>query len=114
MAETKRIETPEQAEFREYCRTWLKDNHPGTPPVPIPQSALELKEPEAMAWLQEWQKSAWEAGLVGTDYSTEYGGRGKDGLQLIANQEMQRAKRFLQTVRPLRRQKIRLLLSPRR
>ena len=92
MAEAKRIETPEQAEFREYCRSWLRDNHPGTPPVPIPQSALELMDPDAMAWLKDWQKAAWQAGLVGTDYATEYGGGGRNGLQLIANQEMQRAK----------------------
>jgi alkylation response protein AidB-like acyl-CoA dehydrogenase len=91
MAEASRKETPEQAEFREYCRAWLADNHPGTPPVHIPQSALELKDPDAMAWLKEWQKSAWSAGLVGTDYNVEYGGGGRENLQLIANQEMQRA-----------------------
>ncbi len=26
-------DTPEQAEFRAHCRDWLKNNHPGQPPV---------------------------------------------------------------------------------
>jgi alkylation response protein AidB-like acyl-CoA dehydrogenase len=45
-----------------------------------------------MEWLQTWQKSAYDAGLIGCDYPVEYGGGGKDNCQSIANQEMQRAK----------------------
>jgi alkylation response protein AidB-like acyl-CoA dehydrogenase len=85
-------DSTEQAEFRAYCKQWLEDNHPGQPPVHIPQGALELSDPEALAWLQKWQKSAYDAGLVGVDYSEDCGGGGKTGCQAIANQEMQRAK----------------------
>ncbi len=85
-------DTPEQAEFRAYCQNWLAENHPGQPPVHIPQGALELSDPAALEWLQKWQKSAYEAGMVGADYSKDCGGGGHEGFQAIANQEMQRAK----------------------
>ena len=42
MADADRMDTPEQAEFRAYCRQWLSANHPGQPPVRIPLGALEL------------------------------------------------------------------------
>ncbi len=92
MSDAESKDTPEQAEFRAYCQKWLAENHPGQPPVHIPQGALELSDPEALAWLQKWQKSAYDAGLVGADYSKEAGGGGRTGCQAIANQEMQRAK----------------------
>ena len=92
MSEAERKDTPEQAEFRAHCRAWLADNHPGKPPVHIPQGALELSDPAALAWLQAWQKAAYDAGLVGADYSKETGGGGMTNCQSIANQEMTRAK----------------------
>ncbi|HIG41715.1 MAG: acyl-CoA dehydrogenase family protein [bacterium] len=85
-------DTPEQAEFRAHCQKWLAENHPGQPPVHIPQGALELSDPDAMEWLQQWQKSAYDAGLVGCDYAKASGGGGMTDCQSIANQEMQRAK----------------------
>ena len=92
MSEAESRDTPEQAEFRAHCRDWLANNHPGRPPVPIPQGALELSDPAALEWLQGWQKSAYDAGLVGADYSKETGGGGMTGCQAIANQEMSRAR----------------------
>ena len=32
-AEAGEQDTPEQAEFRAHCQEWLKNNHPGEPPV---------------------------------------------------------------------------------
>lgn len=92
MAEAEQKDTAEQAEFRAACRQWLADNHPGNPPVHIPQGALELSDPAALAWLQTWQKAAYDAGLVGCDYSADCGGGGKTNCQSIANHEMQQAK----------------------
>jgi len=86
------MDTPEQAEFRAHCQKWLAENHPGQPPVHIPQGALELSDPAALKWLKKWQKSAYDAGLVGADYSEDCGGGGKTDCQAIANQEMQKAK----------------------
>jgi len=85
-------DSPEQAEFRAHCQQWLADNHPGRPTVKLPQGALELSDPAALAWLQVWQKSAYDAGLIGCDYPKEFGGGGMTDCQTIANQEMQRAK----------------------
>ena len=67
MSESARKDTAEQAEFREYCRDWLKDNRPGDPPVRLPQTALEIMTTEQMDYLQAWQKAAYDAGLVGAD-----------------------------------------------
>ena len=92
MSEAEKKDTPEQAEFRAHARQWLADNHPGKPPVHIPQGALELSDPAALEWLQAWQKSAYDAGLVGADYSKETGGGGMTNCQAIANQEMTRAR----------------------
>jgi alkylation response protein AidB-like acyl-CoA dehydrogenase len=91
MSDAEKKDSPEQAEFREHCRNWLAENHPGDPPVRIPQGALELSDPAALTWLSKWQKSAYDAGLVGCDYAKEVGGGGRNGCQTIANQEMQRA-----------------------
>lgn len=82
-------DTPEQAEFREYCRNWLKDNLPPPAPVRLPQSPLEIMTTGQLDYLCAWQKAAYDAGLVGCDYPKEYGGGGHQGYQRIANQEMQ-------------------------
>ncbi len=92
MSDAQRKDTPEQAEFRQHCQAWLAANHPGRPPVKLPQGALELSDPDALDWLQKWQKAAYDAGLVGCDYPKEVGGGGMENCQAIANQEMQRAK----------------------
>ncbi len=92
MSEVEKKDTQEQAEFRAYCQEWLANNHPGRPSVRLPQGALELSDPVALAWLQKWQKSAYDAGLIGCDYPREVGGGGRANCQAIANEEMMRAK----------------------
>ena len=92
MADGLSNDTPEQAEFRAYCREWLENNHPGRPSIKLPQGALEVSDPDALSWLQGWQKSAYDAGLIGCDYPTEVGGGGRTNCQTIANQEMFAAK----------------------
>ena len=64
---------------------------PVGPTVKLPLGALELSNPDALAWLQKWQKSAYDAGLIGCDYPKELGGGGMENCQSIANAEMQRA-----------------------
>ena len=90
--DTKKV-TPEQTEFRQYCRDWLSKNDPGPPPVTLPQSAIEITTDAQMDYLRAWQKSAYDAGLVGCDYPKEYGGGGRTDCQRIANEEMQKAGR---------------------
>jgi hypothetical protein len=92
MSEDARKDTPEQAEFRQHCRDWLKDNRPSEPPVRLPQTALEIMTTEQLSYLQVWQKSAYEAGLVGCDYPQAVGGGGRTDCQRVANGEMIAAK----------------------
>jgi alkylation response protein AidB-like acyl-CoA dehydrogenase len=92
MSESAREDTPEQAEFRQYCRQWLQANKPGEPPVRLPLSPLEIMTREQLGYLQAWQKSAYEAGLVGCDYPVAVGGGGRKDCQRIANDEMIRAR----------------------
>ena len=92
MSERGKKDSPDQLSFRVHCQEWLEKNHPGDPPIKLPLGALELSEPESMEWLQKWQKSAYDGGLIGCDYPKTYGGGGLKDCQQIANQEMQRAK----------------------
>ena len=68
--------TAEQNEFREYARRWLEENRPPAPPERLPISALEVMTVGQRDYLQEWQGRCYEAGLIGCDYPTEYGGGG--------------------------------------
>ena len=83
--------TAEQEEFREYARRWLQENRPPTPPERLPISALEVMTVGQRDYLQEWQGRCYEAGLIGCDYPTEYGGGGHEGFQRIANREVSKA-----------------------
>lgn len=91
MSEAAKKDTAEQAEFRQYCKEWLKDNLPPPPPVRLPQGALEIMTTDQLDYLCAWQKAAYDAGLVGCDYPKEYGGAGRKDCQRVANEEMQRA-----------------------
>jgi alkylation response protein AidB-like acyl-CoA dehydrogenase len=88
MSESTSQDTPEQAAFRQHCRDWLQDNHPGEPTVRLPLSALEIMTPEQLSYLQGWQKSAYDAGLIGCDYPQDVGGGGRSDCQRVANEEM--------------------------
>jgi alkylation response protein AidB-like acyl-CoA dehydrogenase len=85
-------DTPEQAGFRQHCRHWLQANTPGEPPVRLPLSPLEIMTDAQLSYLQAWQKSAYDAGLVGCDYPVAVGGGGRSDCQRIANEEMIRAR----------------------
>ena len=88
MSESASKDTQEQVAFRQYCRDWLQDNRPGEPPVRLPLSPLEIMTPEQLSYLQDWQKSAYDAGLIGCDYPQEVGGGGREDCQRIANEQM--------------------------
>ena len=88
MSASARKDSPEQAEFRQYCRDWLAANRPPDPTVRLPLSALEIMTDEQLSYLQAWQKAAYDAGLVGCDYPVEVGGGGRKDCQRVANEEM--------------------------
>jgi len=91
MSENDSKDTLEQGKFRQHCRDWLCDNTPAEPSFRLPISALEIMTEEQLKYLKDWQKSAYDAGLVGCDYPIAYGGGGRTNCQRIANEEMQRA-----------------------
>jgi alkylation response protein AidB-like acyl-CoA dehydrogenase len=82
-------DSSEQAVFRQYCRQWVAKNKPADPPEVMPQAAIEIATHEQLEYLRAWQKSAYQAGLVGCDYPVKYGGGGRTDCQDIANEEMQ-------------------------
>jgi hypothetical protein len=41
-----------------------------------------------LSYLQDWQKAAYDAGLIGCDYPQDVGGGGRSDCQRIANEEM--------------------------
>ena len=92
MSEDKKRDTPEQEEFRRYCREWLASNVPPPPDFKPLKNGAEVATEEHLAYYSAWQKSAYDAGLVGCDYPVEYGGGGRTRCQSVANQEMLRAK----------------------
>jgi alkylation response protein AidB-like acyl-CoA dehydrogenase len=83
-----KCDTPEQAEFRDYCRRWLADNRPAVPSFRLPEYAIEVMTEEQRQYLCDWQKQCYQAGLVACDFPAAYGGGGHTGFQRIANQEL--------------------------
>ena len=81
-------DTPEQTEFRRYCRSWLEQSRPDPPPFRLPEYAIEVMTAEQREYLCAWQKKCYDAGLVGADYPVEYGGGGHTGFKRIASQEL--------------------------
>jgi len=84
-------ESPQQAEFRAYCRAWLDEHRPPPTKMPLPQAAYEVTAAEHRAYLVDWQAKCYEAGLIATDVASEYGGHGHSGFQQIASAEVRRA-----------------------
>lgn len=85
-------DSPEQAEFRTYCRAWVSKNKPGPPPAErSTKTHPRINSQAYQDYLVGWLNSAYKGGLVGCDYPKEYGGGGRTDCQRIANEEMQRA-----------------------
>ena len=81
----------EQIEFQEHARTWLAANPAPAPDVRLPLSQLEVMTQPQIDYFKSWQRSVYEAGLVGADIAEEYGGGGHTHCQFLANREMSRA-----------------------
>jgi alkylation response protein AidB-like acyl-CoA dehydrogenase len=85
--------TFDETAFRAACRSWLEANKPPDPGFTLPQSMLAVGTREQFDYLREWQRQLYHAGYVGTEWPSEYGGRGlPPGTQRIVDQEMTRAR----------------------
>lgn len=80
--------TPQEQEFRDEVRSWLRAN------VPADWESQRSRKEMAghFAFLREWQKRVYDAGWAGISWPKEYGGRGASLMeQVIFTEEMARA-----------------------
>jgi alkylation response protein AidB-like acyl-CoA dehydrogenase len=63
--------TPEEVEFREELRDWLRSTLPTLPPAPADDDY-----PGRRAYEAEWQRRLYDAGYAGIHWPKEHGGRG--------------------------------------
>jgi alkylation response protein AidB-like acyl-CoA dehydrogenase len=83
----------EHDDLRGQVREWLRANHPGDPGWKLPQSALEVADDRQFAWLRDWQRKLYDAGYVGAEWPSEYGGGGQPrGTQRVIDQELARGR----------------------
>jgi alkylation response protein AidB-like acyl-CoA dehydrogenase len=80
-------DTPEQAEYREKARAWLKEHKDEAPPK---QGSSE--DSSYIDSRRAWQGKLAEAGLAGVTWPKEYGGQGLGPIeQVTTNQEISAA-----------------------
>ncbi len=78
--------------LRAEVRAWIAANHPGDPGFKLPQGVLEVAEDRQFHWLRAWQQKLYDAGYVGAEWPSEYGGFGRErGAQRVIDQEIARA-----------------------
>jgi alkylation response protein AidB-like acyl-CoA dehydrogenase len=83
--------TPEQTAFRNTVRAWLKDNLPAN--WNRQRVGPDIPRPEAYAFMRQWQRKLFDAGLVGITWPREAGGQGLTFMEeMIAAEEMAIAK----------------------
>ena len=83
----------EHDSLRTEVRAWIAANHPGDPGFKLPQSALEVAEDRQFEWLRAWQTRLYDAGWIGAEWPTEYGGGGRPrGAQRAIDQELTRGR----------------------
>jgi alkylation response protein AidB-like acyl-CoA dehydrogenase len=83
----------EDDELRAEVREWIRANRPDEPGWKLPQSALEVAEDRQFAYLRDWQRRLYDAGYVGAEWPSEYGGGGRPrGAQRVIDQELARAR----------------------
>jgi alkylation response protein AidB-like acyl-CoA dehydrogenase len=86
-------ESEELSAFRNEVRAWVEANKPPRPDFKLPQSFLEVESERQFEYLRDWQQKVYDAGYVGHDVPTEYGGRGVDRDRYrIVMQELTRAR----------------------
>jgi alkylation response protein AidB-like acyl-CoA dehydrogenase len=84
--------TPDQTAFRERVRAWLEDNLPREWTQRL-RAGSDVPRPEAYEFLRTWQRTLYDAGLVGLTWPKEYGGQGLTFMEeLILHEEMAQAK----------------------
>ena len=82
----------ELEDLRARVREWLRSNLQPAPTFALPQNALTVQSEQQLDWLRAWQARLYDAGFVGAEWPTQYGGRGLPrGAQRTIDQELARA-----------------------
>ena len=82
----------ELEDLRARVREWLRSNLQPAPAFALPQNALTVQSEQQLDWLRAWQARIYDAGFVGVEWPTQYGGRGLPrGAQRTIDQELARA-----------------------
>ena len=83
-------DTPQQAEYRERVRGWLREHRDEAPEARSTRPGAE--DDSYLRARRRWQGALAEGGLAGITWPTEYGGQGLGPIeQVIVNQEIARA-----------------------
>ncbi len=76
--------TPQEQQFREELRAWLKDN---VPPSYAGETETDEGKRLEFEYLKAWQKKVFDAGWAGISWPKEYGGRGATVVEQAIFQE---------------------------
>src|ERR1041384_5091114 len=76
--------TPEELQFRDSLRAWLKANLP--PPWTGDSQGIEGKA-AYLEYLSAWQRKLFDGGWAGISWPAEYGGRGASPIEQAIFQE---------------------------
>jgi alkylation response protein AidB-like acyl-CoA dehydrogenase len=83
-------DTPQQAQYRERVRGWLREHRDEAPAARSTRPGAE--DDSYLHARRRWQGALAEGGLAGITWPTEYGGQGLGPIeQVIVNQEIARA-----------------------
>ena len=85
-------ESNEHAKLRQDVRAWLQENKPPEPTFMEPENFMFVETDQQFEYLLQWQRKLYEAGYLGLEWPSEYGGGGgSPGLQNVVAQELSRA-----------------------
>jgi len=87
-----REESTEFARLRADVRRWIASERPPPPAFLEPENFMFVETDEQFEYLRSWQRKLYEAGYLGMEWPTEFGGGGcAPGTQTIVAQELSRA-----------------------
>ncbi len=83
---------PDPTLLRKQVRQWIAENRPAKPDFLEPENFMFVETDEQFEYLKSWQQKLYEAGYLGMDWPTEYGGGGyPPGTQNVVAHELSRA-----------------------
>ncbi len=79
-------------DVRAEVRAWLEESPLEAPAFSLPLSMLSVTSDEQFHYLRDWQARVYDAGFIGAEWPSEYGGGGRPaGSQRVIDQELAQA-----------------------